>query len=163
MMDIPKLEVVKMYRRLLDPFEELHRMQEWMNRAFGEVGPIAPGRLLPSGTREETMEAVTPSMDLQDTEDKILVTADVPGVDKGDVTVNVRGDMLEITAEKKEEKEEKGEGYIRRERGYSGFYRRIPLPAEVDPGKVDATLKDGVLRIEMTKTAPSEAKKIEVK
>ena len=163
MMNTPNLEVVKMYRRLLDPFEELHRMQEWMNRAFGESGPIAPGRLLPSGTREETMEAVTPSMDLQDTEDKILVTADVPGVDKGDVTVNVRGDMLEITAEKKDEKEEKGEGYIRRERGYTGFYRRIPLPAEVDPGKVDATLKDGVLRIEMTKTAPSEAKKIEVK
>ncbi len=131
-----------------------------MNRAFGEVGPVAPGRLLPSGTREGTMGAVTPSMDLQDTEDKVLVTADVPGVDKGDVTVNVRGDMLEITAEKKEEK---GEGYIRRECGYTGFYRRIPLPAEVDPGKVDATLKDGVLRIEMTKTAPSEAKKIEVK
>jgi len=154
-----------MYRRLLDPFEELHRMQEWMNRAFGEVGPTAPGRLLPSGAREETMkmETATPSMDLQDMEDKILVTADVPGVDKGDVTVNVRGDMLEITAEKKEEKEEKGEGYIRRERGYTGFYRRIPLPAEVDPGKVDATLKDGVLRIEMVKTVPSETKKIEVK
>jgi len=141
-----------MYRRWLDPFEELHRMQEWMNRAFGESEPIAPGRLLPSGAREATMETVTPSMDLQDTEDKILVTADVPG-----------GDMLEITAEKKEEKEEKGEGYIRRERGYTGFYRRIPLPAEVDPGKVDATLKDGVLRIEMVKTVPTEAKKIEVK
>ena len=154
-----------MYRRWLDPFEELHRMQEWMNRAFGESGPIAPRRLLPSGAREGTMEleTVTPSMDLQDMEDKILVTADVPGVDKGDVTVNVRGDMLEITAEKKEEKEEKGEGYIRRERGYTGFYRRIPLPAEVDPGKVDATLKDGVLRIEMVKTVPSETKKIEVK
>ena len=152
-----------MYRRWLDPFEELHRMQEWMNRAFGEVGHVAPGRLLLSGNSEETMEAITPSMDLQDMEDKILVTADVPGVDKGDVTVNVRGDMLEITAEKKEEMEEKGEGYLRRERGYSGFYRRIPLPTEVDPGKVDATLKDGVLRIEMAKTAPSEAKKIEVK
>jgi HSP20 family protein len=152
-----------MYRRWLDPFEELHRMQEWMNRAFGDFGQITPGRLLPSGTSEETMEAMTPSTDLQDTEDKILVTADVPGVDKENVTVNVRGDMLEITAEKKEEKEEKGEGYIRRERGYTGFYRRIPLPAEVDPGKVDATLKDGVLRIEMVKTAPSETKKIEVK
>ncbi|MEA3281858.1 MAG: Hsp20/alpha crystallin family protein [Euryarchaeota archaeon] len=152
-----------MYRRWLDPFEELRRMQEWMNGAFRESGQIVPGRLLPSGTREGAMEAVTPSMDLQDMEDKIVVTADVPGVDKGDVTVEVRGDMLEITAEKKEEKEEKGEGYIRRERGYSGFYRRIPLPAEVDSAKVDATLKDGVLRIEMVKTAPSETKKIEVK
>jgi len=97
-----------MYERWLDPFEELHRMQEWMNRTFGEVGPIAPGRLLPSGTRDGAMETVTPSMDLQDMEDNILVAADVPGVDKDDVAVNVRGDMLEITSEKKEETKEKG-------------------------------------------------------
>jgi HSP20 family protein len=152
-----------MYRRWIDPFEELHRMQEWINRAFGEFEPIAPGRLLPAGTREETAETVTPSMDIQDVEDKILVTLDVPGVEKGDVTVNVHGDVLEITAEKKAEKEEKGEGYVRRERAYSRFYRRIPLPAEVDPGKVDAALKDGVLRIEMVKSALPEVTKITVK
>jgi HSP20 family protein len=151
------------YRRWIDPFEELHRMQEWMNRVFGEFEPIAPGRLLPAGTREEIAETATPSMDIQDAEDKILVALDVPGVEKGDVTVNVRGDVLEITAEKKKDEEEKGEGYVRRERAYSRFYRRIPLPSEVDPGKVDAALKDGVLRIEMAKSALPEVKKITVK
>ncbi len=87
----------------------------------------------------------------------------MPGVEKGDVTVNVRGDVLEITAEKKKEKEETGEGYVRRERAYSRFYRRIPLPSEVDPGKVDAALKDGVLQIEIAKSALPEVTKITVK
>ena len=152
-----------MYRRWLDPIEELQRMQEWMGRVVGDIEPITAGRLLPTRAGEVTAEAVAPSLDVQDTEDKILVTADIPGVEKGDITINVRGDLLEITAEKKKETEEKGEGYIRRERGYTKFYRRIPLPTEVEPNNVDATLKDGVLRIEMVKTAPPEVRKIEVK
>ncbi|MEA1944766.1 MAG: Hsp20/alpha crystallin family protein [Euryarchaeota archaeon] len=152
-----------MYRRWLDPFEELRRMQEWMNRIAGEFEPIGAERLLPTRAGEEIMETATPSVDVQDTEDRILVTADVPGVEKEDITVSVRGDLLEITAEKSKEEEETGEGYVRRERGYSRFYRRMPLPTEVDPNKVDATLKDGVLRVEMVKTALPEVKKIEVK
>jgi hypothetical protein len=59
MMCAPNIGVVTMYRRWLDPFEELHRMQEWMNRVFGEFEPIAPGRLLPAGTREEIAETAT--------------------------------------------------------------------------------------------------------
>jgi len=152
-----------MYRRWLDPLEELQRMQEWMGRVVGDIEPITAGRLLPTRAGEVTAETVAPSIDIQDTEDKILATVDIPGVEKGDITLNVRGDMLEITAEKTKEKEEKGEGYIRRERGYTKFYRRIPLPAEVDPNNVDAALKDGVLRIEMVKSTLPEVKKIEVK
>ena len=134
-----------------------------MGRVVGDIEPITAGRLLPTRAGEVTAEAVAPSLDVQDTEDKILVTADIPGVEKGDITINVRGDLLEITAEKKKETEEKGEGYIRRERGYTKFYRRIPLPTEVEPNNVDATLKDGVLRIEMVKTSLPEATKITVK
>jgi len=151
------------YRRWLDPIEEMRRMQEWMSRAVGDIEPITAGRLLPTRAGEVTAETVAPSLDIQDTEDKILVTADVPGVEKGDVTIKVSGDMLDVTAEKKKETEEKGEGYIRRERGYTKFYRRIPLPTEVDPNNVDATLKDGVLRIEMVKTTLPEATEIVVK
>jgi len=152
-----------MYRRWLDPIDELQRMQEWMGRVVGDIEPSTAGRLLPARAGEATAETVAPSMDIQDTEDKIMATVDIPGVEKGDITLNIRGDMLEITAEKTKEKEEKDEGYIRRERGYTKFYRRIPLPAEVDPNNVDATLKDGVLRIEMVKTTLPEVTKIEVK
>jgi HSP20 family protein len=149
-----------MYRRRIDPFDELQRMQEWINKAIGDIEPVS-GRLLPAISGDK--ETVTPSVDIQDTEDKIMVTADVPGVEKEDITVNIHGDILEISAEKKKETEEKGENYIRKERSFSKFYRRISLPTEVDPNKVEATLIDGVLHIEMGKTALTAVKKIEVK
>jgi HSP20 family protein len=150
-------------RRYWDPLEELRRMEEWMNKMFRETGPYYLRRALPEAVGEELVETAAPFIDIKDKGDKIVVAADIPGVDKGDISINIRGDMLEISAEKKEEKEEKEEGYIRRERSYKKFYRALPLPAEVDKDKVDATLKDGVLRIEMPKIPGEEVKKIEVK
>jgi len=131
-----------------------------MNQMFREAWPYYLKRkALPGAAGEELAETATPSVDIKDEEGKIVVAADIPGVEKGDITINVKGDMLEITAEKKEEKEE---GYIRRERSYRIFYRSIPLPAEVDKDKAEASLKDGVLKIEMPKLAGEEVKKIEV-
>jgi HSP20 family protein len=151
-----------MYRLWWNPNEEMRRMEEWMNNMFGEFEPVT-SRLLPAGADEEVMKTATPSIDIQEIENKILVTADVPGIEKEDITVNIHGDVLEITAQKKKEKEEKGEGYLRRERSYTKFYRKIALPGEVDPDKVDATLKDGVLKIEMEKSVLPDVKQIEVK
>ena len=148
-------------RYMWNPFEELRRMEEWMDRMFRETGPYYLGRrALPEAAGEELVETAAPSVDIKEKEGKIVVAADIPGVEKGDISINIKGDMLEISAEKKEEKEE---GYIRRERSYRRFYRSIPLPAEVDRDKVEASLKDGVLRIEMPKLAGEEVKKIEVK
>jgi HSP20 family protein len=148
-------------RRRLDPYEELKRMEERMDRFFREFREVVPPRrFLPEVGGVETAE---PSVDVIEREDKIVVAADIPGVEKGDISVNVKGDMLEISAEKKEEKEEKEEGYIRRERAYARYYRCIPLPTEVDKDKVDASFKNGVLSIEMPKIEAEEVKKIEVK
>jgi HSP20 family protein len=151
-----------MYRRWWNPLEEMRRMEQWMNSMFGEFEPVT-GRLLPAGTDEDVIKTATPSIDLQEIDNKILVTADVPGIKKGDITVNLHADTLEITAEKKKEKEEKGEGYLRRERSYTKFYRRIALPGNVNPDKIDAELKDGVLTVEMEKMALPDVKKIDVK
>ncbi len=155
-----------MYRRWWwNPSEEMRRIEQWMNSMnsmFGDFEPVT-GRLLPAGTGEDVTKTATPSIDLQEKENKILVTADIPGIEKGDISVNIHGDVLEITAEKKQEKEEKGEGYLRRERGYTKFYRRIPLPGNVNPDKVDAALKDGVLTVEMEKMTLPDVKKIEIK
>jgi HSP20 family protein len=151
-------------RQIREPWEELRRMDEWMDRMFREIWPYYMERkALPGAAGEELAEIATPSVDVKDEEGKIVVAADIPGVEKGDITINVKGDMLEISAEKKEEKEEKEEGYIRRERSYRKFYRSIPLPAEVDRDKAEASLKDGVLKIEIPKLAGKEVKKIEVK
>ena len=151
-------------RYLWDPFEELREMEELISRTFGEAGrDYLDKRALPGAVGEELAETAVPYVDIKDKEGKIIVAADIPGVEKGDVSINIRGDTLEISAEKKEEKEEKEEGYIRRERRYKKFYRSIPLPTEVDKDKVDATFKNGVLRIEMPKLAIEEVKKIELK
>lgn len=151
-------------RHFRDPWEELRRMEEWMDRMFRETWPYYMERkALPKAAGEELVETATPSIDIKEQEDKLVVAADIPGVEKGDITINIRGDMLEISAEKKEEKEEKEEGYIRRERSYRKYYRSIPLPAEVDKDKAEASLKDGVLKIEMPKLAGEEVKKIELK
>ena len=135
-----------------------------MNQMFRETWPYYLERkALPGAAGEELAETATPSVDIKDEEGKIVVAADIPGVEKGDITINFKGDMLEITAEKKEEKEEKEEGFIRRERSYKKFYRSIPLPTEVDRDKAEASLKDGVLKIEMPKLQGEAVKKIEVK
>jgi HSP20 family protein len=151
-------------RYIWDPFEELRRMEEWIGREFGEIGPDYFGRrALPGVPGEELAEAVAPYVDIKEKEGKIIVAADIPGVEKSNISINIKGDTLEISAEKKEEKEEKEEGYIRRERSYKKFYRSIPLPTEVDKDKVNASFENGVLRIEMPKIEGEEIKKIEVK
>jgi HSP20 family protein len=147
----------------LDPFEEIRRMREWMDEVFGEVAPVYEGaRLLPSLGEEITRTAV-PSVDLIEKDDKLILKADMPGITKEDVNVEVKGDRIELSAEVKKEEEEKKEGYIRQERSYRRYYRSIPLPAKIDSEKVEAAFEDGVLKIEMPKVETPEVKRIEVK
>jgi HSP20 family protein len=152
-------------RYLRDPFDELRRMEEWMDRVFREtwVPYYMERQALPKTAEGELAETATPFIDIKEKEGELIVNADVPGVEKEDITINIRGDTLEISAEKKMEKEEKEEGYIRRERRYTKFYRAIPLPTKVNKDEVRASLKNGVLQIELPKLAEEEAKKIEVK
>ena len=104
-----------------------------------------------------------PAVDVSETAKEIVVKAELPGMDPKDIDVSVRGDVLTVAGERKQEKEEKGENFHRIERTYGSFSRSVRLPAEVDPGKVDATYKDGVLKITLRKTKEAAVKKIEVK
>jgi len=148
-------------RWILDPFEEMRRMREWTEQVFGEIPEAMP--LLPGEAAEETMRTALPVVDLVDQDDKLLLKADMPGVSKDDVRVEIKENRIEISGEVLKEEEEKEEGYIRRERRYTRYYRSIPLPAKVDSEKVDASFKDGVLNIEMPKIEAAEVKRIEVK
>ena len=104
-----------------------------------------------------------PAVDVSETAKEIVVKAELPGMDPKDIDLSVRGDVLTVAGERKQEKEEKGENFHRIERTYGSFSRSVRLPAEVDPGKVDATYKDGVLKITLRKTKEAAVKKIEVK
>ncbi|KPK45640.1 MAG: molecular chaperone [Nitrospira bacterium SM23_35] len=104
-----------------------------------------------------------PSVDVSETVKDVVIRAEIPGMDPKDIDVSVHGDVLTLRGERKKEHEEKGEDFHRIERSYGAFSRSIRLPAEVDANKVNATYKDGVLKINLLKTEEAAVKKIEVK
>ncbi|MDY6959593.1 MAG: Hsp20/alpha crystallin family protein, partial [Halobacteriota archaeon] len=110
----------------------------------------------------DPMKAGAPYLDIIDEENSLKIKADIPGVKKEDVDINIKKGMLEISAERKDEKEEKEKDYLRRERTYSKYYRSVRLPEEIDAEKTEAKFTDGVLELTIPKTEVEEVKKIKV-
>lgn len=115
---------------------------------------------LPSVFTEEA--TWLPPFDVSETENGLIVKLEVPGMDKKDININLSKGILTVTGEKRLEKEE-NETYHCTERCYGTFSRSISLPFEVDSHKVDASFKDGVLKITLPRSEAAEAKKIEIK
>jgi HSP20 family protein len=151
-----------------DIFDEIRRMQEEMDRLFNDffTGPryrqIGPG-----GSGEGRTESRMPSMrraftDVQETDTDIIVTAELPGMDKDDIGLTVTADRIDIKAQKKEETKEEKEGQRYYQSKYAGFSRSIPLPAGVNPDEVKATYKNGVLEIILPKTEKSKSQTVKI-
>jgi HSP20 family protein len=87
-----------------------------------------------------------------DGDKEIIATAEMPGLEKKDIKINVTEDMLEISTETKQEEKKEEKGYIYRERRSGSYYRAISLPSPVDPDNSKATYENGVLEIKMPKT-----------
>lgn len=104
-----------------------------------------------------------PAVDICETPETIVVTAEMPGLEAKDVEISVAGDQLTIRGERRAEKEEKGKTWYRRELASGRFTRTFTLPISIDPEHIDATAKAGLLTITMPKRAEARAKKIEVK
>jgi len=100
--------------------------------------------------------------DLAESDDEVVVSAELPGVDPKEVEINVTGDALIISGEKKEEHEDKHRNYHYMERQFGSFHRSVRLPAYVDPDKVDATFKNGVLTVTIAKKPDAKPRKIKV-
>jgi HSP20 family protein len=94
------------------------------------------------------------SINMMDTGKEYKITAEMPGVNKSDLEVNITSNNISICGETKTETKEKDEGWIRRERNYSTICRTMIFPEEVNPDKADATLKDGILEIKVAKKTP---------
>ena len=97
--------------------------------------------------------------------DNLVIRADIPGVKKDDVKLEIEHDMLTISGERREEHEEKRDDYYRSERTYGQFYRAIPLPEGVNTEKCNATFNDGVLEVTLPapKAEERKAKQIQIK
>lgn len=127
-----------------EPVRELARLRDEMDRIFGrslEESFSIPG------------QKWSPAVDVSDENGNLIVKADLPGVKKENVDITATDDTITIQAHTEEEKEEKKEGYLRRERCSGSFQRTLPLPAKVDAGKAQATFQDGTVTITMPKVA----------
>jgi len=131
--------------------------QQEMNRLFDAF--FGRSALEPFGTFGEGWDAFSPRMDLSETDQEIVVTADLPGLDDEDIDVSLSHGVLTVSGEKKQEKEEKGRNYHRVERSHGSFRRSIPLPCEVDDGKGDAVFQQGVLTITLPKKGDARTRK----
>jgi HSP20 family protein len=114
---------------------------------------------------EDVDASWTPRLDVSETDKSIEIVADLPGMEKKDINVTLENDLLTIKGERKEEKEEKGKHYHTIERRSGSFYRTLRLPTEVQSGKINASFKDGVLKIALPKAKAAKKKiaQIEVK
>lgn len=104
-----------------------------------------------------------PMVDVSETDDHIMVKADLPGFEANDIDVTVSGDVLTIKGEKHKEEEKKGEHFHARERYARSFQRSIRLPANVQSDKVNATFKNGVLTLKLPEAEETAKRKIEIK
>lgn len=114
---------------------------------------------------ESTAEATlwSPAVDIQEKNDKYIVTADLPGIEKENIHLSLENNVLTIRGERHYEKAEKQEGFAFRERAEGRFYRRFTLPEATDESKVKAKYKKGVLEIVIPKRQNTKAKSIEVR
>jgi HSP20 family protein len=139
-------------RREWDPFAGLLDLQREMSSFFA-----------PALTTEEDFGAWAPPVDVYSDDDKVVVEAELSGLKKDEIEVSFDQGCLNIRGERKHEEEFKEEGYHRVERRFGSFHRAVRIPAEVDPSKCAAEMKDGLLRITLPKAEQAKARKIEVK
>ena len=147
--------------RLARPFEkDMVRIQREMNDLvdnFLDTGFVNAPRIYNAD--------LYPSVDIKETDDKYLLEAEFPGMTEKDIELDLHNNILTICGEKKSNFEEEKEGYICTERYYGSFSRDIPFSDEVDPTKVKASLKNGILNVELSKKENTQKthKKIEIR
>jgi HSP20 family protein len=137
-------------RRDTNPFSFL---QQEIDRLFEGVTRNIPG----------FATTTMPSMDISETDKAIEITAELPGLEKKDVELNVADNLLTIRGEKKNEREEKNKDYHLVERSYGAFSRSVELPAGVKVEDISAEIANGVLKVTVQKPAPKQTKQIEIK
>ena len=139
-----------------NPFSLMRRLSDEMDRAF------ASSLGLPTWGRSVEQAMWVPPVEVFERDNNLVVRAELPGMKKDDVKVEVTDDGLVIQGERKREHEEKREGYYRSERSYGQFFRAVPLPEGVDPEKAKAEFKDGVLQVEIPLPPSAQRKHREI-
>jgi HSP20 family protein len=153
--------------RTVSPFSLVRRFSEEMDRLFGDFafgGSLASGFGREFGRLADVEGSMwLPQVEAFEREGKLIVRADLPGLTKDDINVDITDDAIKIRGERRQEKEENEEGYYRSERSYGSFYREIPLPSGVNREEANASFRNGVLEIIMPAPArQSGSRRIEI-
>ena len=140
-----------------NPIRDIFSLRNRNNNIFDDL--FYPNR---RGDEKLTMWNWKPVVDIYDNEDKFVINAELPGVDKKDIVIDVKDRLLTLKGERSSEKEVKEDKYHRRERAYGSFERVFTLPAEIDPDQIKADYKDGILKIDIPKPEVQKPKQITV-
>ncbi|MET0283386.1 MAG: Hsp20/alpha crystallin family protein [Polyangiales bacterium] len=132
-----------------DPFADLSRFQREFEKSFSQ------GRARPA--------SFAPSVDVQEEEDALVLRADLPGVKREDIDIQVDGNVLTLKGERKLETASEQRRYHRVERSHGSFVRQWQLPTNVEASKVDASFENGVLTLKLPKKEEQKARKIEIR
>lgn len=142
-----------------DPFRDLMNLQDEVNSLFRRSffrGAEAPAAA-------ETTAAWAPALDMHESEDKLTVEVELPGLEAEDIDISLDDGILHIRGERKFASDVKEENYHRIERAYGYFERNVPLPRKVDQDRVSASVNGGVLRIELPKAEEARPRQIPIK
>lgn len=141
-----------------DPARELDTLQSDVNRLFDSFF----GRRGEPGGAAQVRRRWVPAMDLVETDDSLILRADLPGLGRDDVEVEVKDGVLTVSGERRAEHEDKREGYHRVERSFGRFSRSLELAKGVDPESVSADFENGVLEVRIPKPAEKQPTKVEI-
>jgi len=141
-----------------DPFRDVVTLQDRMNRLFDQAL---------SKTRADDEEGLTastwlPAVDIFETADSIVMKAELPGVSRENIDIQVRDNTLALKGERTFEREVKDENYLRIERSYGAFQRAFSLPTVIQQDKIKAVFKDGVLEVTMPKAEEAKPKQVKI-
>ncbi len=140
-----------------NPLGEMTGMQNRINRMLN--APYWPAGRMDDDT---VMGMWNPAVDLYEKDDHFVIKAELPGVDKKDIAIDLKDRVLTLSGERSYENEVKEENYYRRERSYGKFQRAFTLPADVDSDKIKAEFKDGLLQIEVPKPEQQKPKQVTI-
>ena len=140
-----------------NPWREMSTLQHRINHLLNE-----PFFRSDSENDELRMGSWYPAVDMFDDGDTIVIKAELPGMDKKDISVDIEDRVLTLSGERSYDNEVKEENYYRRERASGTFKRAFNLPADVDSDKIKADFKDGVLKVEIPKPEEKKPKQITV-
>ncbi|MBX3265940.1 MAG: Hsp20/alpha crystallin family protein [Acidobacteria bacterium] len=138
-----------------DPFRELRTLNDEMNRLFSAV-PASVDR------GEFARGSWSPNVDIYEDENRLIVEAELPGMNREDFEVSVENNVLTLKGERKFEKKTEGDNYHRVERAYGSFTRQFTLPQTITAEGATADFENGVLRVALPKREETKARKIEI-